>query len=104
MYISIVKCFAEGEPNETFFAFIRAGSRLPVELEGDVYSLCACNDAGAKRLVEMMDEFDMDSLDPLAGFIFEPSRRATIAEIAKLGRGTYAAEISSDGYEEPKTL
>ena len=66
MYIPIVKCFDQGRPNETFFDFIRAGSRLPVELEGDIYSLCACNDAGAHRLVEMMDEFEMDSLDPLA--------------------------------------
>ncbi len=104
LYIPIVKCFDQGAPNETFFDFIRVGSRLPVELEGDVYSLCACNDAGAKRLVEMMDEFGMDSLDPLAGFIFESSMRATVAEIGKLGRGTFSAEISSDGYDEPVTL
>src|SRR5208337_4643638 len=70
MYIPIVKCFDRGAPNETFFDFMRAGSRLPVELEGDIYSLCACNDAAAKRLAEMMDEFDMTSLDPLAEFIF----------------------------------
>ena len=45
MYIPIVKCFDRGTPNETFFDILRAGTRLPVELEGDVYSLCACNDA-----------------------------------------------------------
>lgn len=104
LYIPIVKCFDQGRPNETFFDFIRAGSRTPVELEGDVYSLCACNDAGAKRLVEMMDEFAMDSLDDLAAYIFESSLRATVEEIAKLPRGTYAAEIRSDGYEAPVTL
>jgi len=104
LYIPIVKCFDQGRPNDTFFDFIRAGSRLPVELEGDVYSLCACNDAGARRLVEMMDEFAMDSLDPLAEFIFTASRQATEAEIAKLGQGTFHAEISSDGYDEPVTL
>jgi N-methylhydantoinase B len=104
IYIPIVKCFDRGTPNETFFDFIRWGSRLPVELEGDVYSLCACNDAGAKRLVQMMNEFDMDSLDPLAAFIFESSLRATVAEIGKLPGGTYAAEISSDGYESTVTL
>ena len=104
MYIPIVKCFDQGRPNETFFDFIRAGSRLPVELEGDIYSLCACNDAGTHRLVEMMDEFEMDSLDPLANFVFESSHRATLAEIARIPKGTYRAEISSDGYEEPITL
>ncbi len=104
MYIPIVKCFDTGRPNETFFDFIRAGSRLPVELEGDIYSLCACNDAGAKRLVEMMDEFAMDELDPLAEFIFQASRAATLAEIARLPRGTWQSEIWSDGYEEPIRL
>jgi N-methylhydantoinase B len=104
LYIPVVKCFEEGRPNETFFDFIRAGSRLPIELEGDVYSLCACNDAAAVRLGATLNEFGQDSLDPLAEFIFESSLRATVAEIAKLPRGTYAAEICSDGYEAPVTL
>jgi len=104
MYIPIVKCFDKGVPNETFFDFMRAGSRLPVELEGDIYSLCACNDAGARRLAEMMAEFEMDSLDPLARFIFDSSHRATMAEIARLPKGTFSGEIWSDGYEEPVRL
>ena len=104
MYIPIVKCFDQGAPNETFFDFIKAGSRLPVELEGDVYSLCACNDAATKRLAEMMDEFEMGSLDPLAEFIFDSSHRATLAEIAKIPAGTYQNEMYSDGYEEPVRL
>jgi N-methylhydantoinase B len=104
MYIPIVKCFDRGVANETFFDFIRAGSRTPIELEGDVYSLCACNDAGIKRLVEMLDEFGMESIDPLAEYIFESSLTATLAEIAKLPGGTYSAQIRSDGYEAPVTL
>ena len=104
MYIPIVKCFDRGVPNETFFDFMRAGSRLPVELEGDIYSLCACNDAGARRLIEMMAEFEMDSLDPLAEFIFDLSGRATLAEIARLPKGVFGGEIWSDGYEEPVKL
>ena len=104
LYIPIVRCFEAGRPNETFFDFVRAGSRLPVELEGDIYSLCACNDAGARRLVEMMDEFGLESIDGLAESIFESSRRATLAEIAKLPPGEFAAEIKSDGYEAPVTL
>ncbi len=104
LYIPIVKCFEAGRPNSTFFDFLRAGTRLPVELEGDVYSLCACNDAGARRLVAMMDEFNLDTIDPLAAHIFESSRRATLAEIAKLPQGIFNAEIWSDGYEAPIRL
>ena len=104
MYIPILRCFDQGKPNETFFDFIRAGSRLPIELEGDIYSLCACNDAGARRLVEMMDEFELESLEPLAAFIFDNSLRATLAEIGRLPAGTFSGEIWSDGYEEPVRL
>ena len=104
MYIPIVKCFAAGVANETFFDILRAGTRLPVELEGDVYSLCACNDAGIRRLVEMMAEFGMDGLDDLAEHIFDASRKATTAAIAALPPGTFRAEIGSDGYEAPVTL
>jgi N-methylhydantoinase B len=104
MYIPIVRCFDQGRPNETFFDFVRAGSRLPIELEGDIYSLCACNDAGARRLTEMMVEFGLDDLEQLALFIFENSFRATLVEIGRLPRGTYSSEIWSDGYEEPVRL
>jgi N-methylhydantoinase B len=104
IYIPIVKCFDQGRANETFFDFLRAGSRTPIELVGDVYSLCACNDAGARRLMEMMDEFAIESLDPIAEFIFESSLRATLAEIARLPKGVWRAELHSDGYEAPVTL
>ena len=104
MYIPIVRCFEAGKPNETFFDFLRAGTRLPVELEGDVYSLCACNEAGARRLQQMLTEFRLDGIDALATFIFDSSRRATLAEIAKLPAGRYTAEIWSDGYEAPVKL
>ena len=104
MYIPIVKCFDRGVANETLFDILRAGTRLPVELEGDVYSLCACNDAGIRRLDEMMGEFGLDSLDELAAHIFDASRRATVAAIAALPPGVWRSEIGSDGYEAPVTL
>ncbi len=104
LYIPIVKCFEAGKPNATFFDFLRAGTRQPVELEGDVYSLCACNEAGARRLVGMLEEFRLDGIDALATHIFESSRRATLEQIALLPPGRFAAEIWSDGYEAPIRL
>ena len=106
MYIPIVRCFDQGTPNETFFDFIRAGSRLPVELEGDIYSLCACNDAGARRLREMMDEFELTALEPLARFIFENSLRATLAEIGRLpkenGVARYGRMVMRNRFGSPR--
>ena len=65
LYIPIVRCFEAqgGRTRRSSISFLAPGSRgLPVELEGDVYSLCACNDAGARQLVRLMDEFAMESL------------------------------------------
>ena len=104
LYIPIVKCFEAGRPNATFFDFLRVGTRQPVELEGDVYSLCACNEAGARRLAEMLDEFRLEGIKGLAAFILESSRRATEVEIGKIPPGRYSGEIWSDGYEAPVRL
>src|SRR3954447_6062575 len=93
LYIPMLKLAERGKVNETLMAMIRANTRLPVDTEGDTYSLAACNDVGAKRLAEMMEEFGIDSLDPLAEHILARSREAVMAEIAKLPRGTWRNEM-----------
>jgi N-methylhydantoinase B len=104
LFIPILRCFAAGERDETFFAFLRANSRRPAELEGDVYSLAACNEAGIRRLRHMLEEFGLDDLSALAEHVFSASRQATEAAIASLPRGTFRAEIFSDGYDRPIRL
>ena len=48
--------------------------REPLQVEGDVYALAACNDEGSRRLVEMMEEFGIANLDRLGEHIIETSR------------------------------
>src|SRR5215468_586401 len=84
LYIPMLKLIDQGIVNETLMAMIRTNTRLPIDTEGDTYSLAACNDVGAKRLAKMMDEFGIDSLDPLAEHICEHSRAAVLAEVARL--------------------
>ena len=93
-----------GVLNETLMAMVRANTRQPVESEGDVYSLAACNDVGCERLVEMMTEFDLDDLDELGEHICESSRRAVLDEVAKLPKGEYRSSMRIDGYESPIDL
>jgi N-methylhydantoinase B len=104
LYIPMLKLIDQGSVNETLMAMIRANTRLPIDTEGDTYSLAACNDVGAKRLAEMMDEFGIDNLDVLAEHICARSREAVMAEIAKLPRGTWRNEMIVDGYDAPVTL
>ncbi len=104
LYIPMLKLADGGKLNETLMGMIRANTRLPVDTEGDVYSLANCNDVGARRLIEMMHEFDLDNLDRLADHICDRSREAVLAEIRKLPRGSWSNSMTIDGYDEPITL
>ena len=64
----------------------------------------ACNDKGAQRLGEMMREFELDTLAPLATHIYEHSRNATLAQIGRLPAGTYRNALTLDGYDHPIDL
>ena len=85
--------------NETLLAMIRANTRQPVETEGDVYSLAACNDIGCERLVQMMDEFEIEGLDPLADYICDTSEQAVRREVDKLPDGVYRNTMRIDGFD-----
>ena len=70
-----------GRLNEDFFSILMANSRNPVEVKGDILSLVSCNDTGEARLRDMMAEFGLESIAPLADFIIGNSRDAMINAI-----------------------
>ncbi|HEX5319391.1 MAG TPA: hydantoinase B/oxoprolinase family protein [Stellaceae bacterium] len=102
--IPLMALAREGRMNEDLMRIIRANVREPLQVEGDVYALAACNDEGSRRLVEMMDEFGIANLDRLADHIIETSREATLDAIRKLTPGTYKYRVTMDGYDRPLTL
>jgi N-methylhydantoinase B len=104
LYIPFLKILEGGKVNETLLAIIRANTRLPVDTVGDVYSLTACNEVGCTRLVEMMAEFGLQTLDTLADHICAKSEAAVLAEIAKLPKGSWSSTMITDGYDAPITL
>ena len=104
IYIPMLKLAERGKMNETLLAMVRANTRQPVESEGDVYSLAACNDIGCERLVEMMNEFALDHLDELGNYICDHSRHAVMSEIAALPHGTYHNRMTIDGYDRELDL
>ena len=59
---------------------------------------------GASISTEMMDEFALDDLERLGTHIYERSREAVLAEIAKLPKGSWSNSMSIDGYNEALTL
>ncbi len=101
LLIPIMKFADRGEVNTLLVQMIRANVRTPDQTVGDMYSLAACNEAGDRRLQDMMEEFSIDNLDGLSDFIMAASRKATLEAIAKVPDGTFKHAMTVDGYDAP---
>lgn len=104
LYIPIMKFAQRGTVDETLVRIVRGNVREPDQLIGDMYALATCNEIGHRRLIEMMEEFELADLDGVGRFILENSRRATIEAIAALPRASATGELTVDGFDTPITL
>ncbi len=104
LYIPIMKFAAAGEVDQTLLAIIRGNVREPDQLVGDIYALATCNEIGHRRLIEMIQEFDLPDLTGIADFILTNSRKATLDKINALTPGTAQGHMRIDGYSNPIDL
>lgn len=99
--IPIMKLFDRGEINQGLISVVRANVRTPDETVGDLYAQSACNDVGARRLVALLEEFGLASIELLADEIISRSERAMRDAIREVPNGVYEHESWSDGFDEP---
>ncbi len=99
--IPIMKLYDRGVINRDLISIIRANVRTPDETVGDLYAQTSCNDVGARALLGFMDEFDLDSIDPLSYEIISRSEEAMRSAIREIPNGVHQHETWSDGFEEP---
>ena len=104
LLIPIMKFAERGQVSEVLLALVRANVRTPDQTVGDMYSLAACNAAGDRRLMGMLDEFGIDDIDALADFIIAASQSATQTAIAAVPDGTFTNTMQVDGYDAPVTM
>ncbi|HYB09932.1 MAG TPA: hydantoinase B/oxoprolinase family protein [Alphaproteobacteria bacterium] len=102
--IPIMPLAKEGRFNEDLLRIVRANVREPFQVEGDIFACAACNEDGARRLVEMMNEFELADVETLGDQIIEASRQATLNAIRNLKPGVYRNSLTMDGYDKPLTL
>ncbi len=104
LYIPIMYLARLGEINGDLIELVRANVRSPHQVEGDIMSYMASNEAGGRFLNQMLDEFPDASFRDLATFIIERSRKAVVELIGKLPNGIHHNTITTDGVDEPVTL
>ncbi|GGE25093.1 5-oxoprolinase [Aureimonas endophytica] len=102
--IPIMKFAERGKVNLDLVRILRANVREPNQVVGDFYSLAACNDVGHRRLVEMMRETELDTLEGLGQFIFSRTHDAMVERLAGLPKGSWSNELVTDGYDAPIKL
>jgi N-methylhydantoinase B len=101
LFIPIMRLAERGEANRWLIELLRANSREPDALEGDVYALMASNERGATRLGLMLEEYGLAHLDELASFILETTDASMRRAIAALPQGSWTHAARIDGYDEP---
>ncbi len=104
LYLPLLQLAKDGILDVNVLKIIRANSRAPDMVDGDVHSLAACNDRGALRLIEMMDEFGLVQLDTLADHVIDRSREAMERLIRALPDGRWTNTMRIDGVDEPLDL
>ncbi len=104
LFVPITRLYMAGEENRELFKLIAANCRAPEPVIGDIHAQVVANDVGGQYLLQFMEEFELETLEPLADEIISRSENAMREAIAKLPDGDYSNEVFSDGYEAPVKL
>jgi N-methylhydantoinase B len=102
--IPIMKFAERGIVNRDLVRILRQNVREPNQVVGDFYSLAACNEVGHRRLVALLREIGLASLDPIAAFIFARTSAAMRERLKALPKGVWENRLETDGYDEPIAL
>ena len=99
--IPLLKLFERGEPNHDLFEIIRANVRVPDLVIGDIHAQQAGNIVGSRKLVEMLDDCEIDDLETLGPLILDRTEHAVRESIRQIPNGEYRSEVSIDGFDDP---
>lgn len=102
MLIPPVKLFRHGELCEDIVAILKANSRLPVSLYGDLNGQINALDLGVQRMTELLDEYGDDTVTEVLAELRARAARLMAANISELPDGTYSAEdfLDNDGIRD----
>lgn len=101
LFIPPLKLYDQGQINEQLVEMIENNVRLAPMVLGDIHALVAANQVGAERVLQFLDEYDLDNLDDLTTEVQHRTELAMRTAIAALPDGAYEARQWCDGIDEP---
>ncbi len=102
--IPLMKLFKAGEANQELFDIIRANVRVPDQVIGDIYAQEVGNQVGARKLIEMLEEYDLPDIEAVSASIMNRTEAAVRAAIRELPDGSCHNTIQIDGFDAPLTI
>jgi N-methylhydantoinase B len=96
-FIPPLKLYAAGVLNESVLELIRWNVRTPEEVTGDIRSQVAANHVCARKVIEMLEDEGLDTLDDLADEIIDRTEMSMRAAISKIPNGVYPYEGIIEG-------
>jgi N-methylhydantoinase B len=89
IYIPVTKLYDAGKLNVDLLNMIRWNVRTPEEVTGDIRSQVAANHVCAQKIIEMMEDEHLTSLDDLADDIIGRTETSMRGAISKIPDGVY---------------
>jgi N-methylhydantoinase B len=104
LFIPPIKLYDAGVLNESVLKMIRWNVRTPEEVTGDIRSQVAANHVCSQKIIEMLADEGLDTLDDLAEEIIERTEKSMRAAIARIPDGIYPYEGLIEGAGERKDI
>jgi len=101
-----VKLYDGGQLNQDLVRIIRANSRTPDKVMGDINAMAGGNNFAARKMTELLDKHGRDKLLHYVNQLIEYTERRTRQEIEKIPDGVYQGEyvVEEDGVDLGKTF
>ena len=84
-----MKLYDRGVPNETLLDIIKANSRVPEIITGDIEAFRSACRAGESRFLELVKDYGWETIDLYFGELLDYAERLTRAEIKAMPDGEY---------------
>ncbi|MGE5258492.1 MAG: hydantoinase B/oxoprolinase family protein [Hyphomicrobiales bacterium] len=97
LFIPLTRLYHAGKLNEDVLRLIRWNVRTPEEVTGDIRSQVAANHVCARKIIEMMIDEGLGTLDDLADEIISRTERSMRAAITRIPDGVYPYEGLIEG-------
>ena len=104
LFIPPIKLYDAGVLNEAVLNMIRWNVRTPEEVTGDIRSQVAANHVCSQKIIELLEDEGLDTLDDLADEIIDRTETSMRDAIAKIPDGVYPYEGVIEGAGKRKDI